>query len=74
MIMLVSLNIVKNKFSPAKGGPMIAAAPLNRLRRPNELVNLSSPTISTKIIEVNDIYAAEIRKVKKNYFKHKLQT
>lgn len=41
---------------------MIAAAPLNRLRRPNELVNLSSPTISTKIIEVNDIYAAEIRK------------
>lgn len=74
MIILVSLNTVKSKFSPAKGGPMIAAAPLNRLRRPNELVNLSSPTISTKMIEVNDMYAAEIQKIKKNYIKLKLKT
>lgn len=49
-------------FLPARGGPMIPAKPRNKLRRPNELVNLSNPTISTKMIEVNEIYAAKMKK------------
>ena len=58
----ILLNGVSKKHTnlPAKGGPIIAAVPLNKLRRPNELVSLSSPTISTKIIEVNEMYAAKI--------------
>ena len=47
-----------NTKIPANGGPIIDEAPRNRQSKPKALVNLSNPNISTRMIEVKQIYAA----------------
>lgn len=49
---------VKSKIAPANGVPTNAAAPRNNIKRPNALVNLSSPRRSTRIIDVSAMYPA----------------
>lgn len=39
---------------------LTAAAPLNNINRPKAFVNLSSPSKSTSIIEVNEMYPAKL--------------
>lgn len=45
-------------IAPAIGGPIIAAAPLNKISNPKALVSLSNPKRSTRIIDVREIYPA----------------
>ena len=43
---------------PASGGPITEAAPRKRQSNPKAFVSLSSPSISTRMIDVKQMYAA----------------
>lgn len=55
--MLVN-ELVSSKRTPAKGGPRMALKPLQQLISPKVVDKLSSPSRSTKMIDVKDMYGA----------------
>lgn len=59
-------EFVASYKAPASGDPTIAAAPRNKINKPNAFVNLSKPNKSTNMIDVSEIQPA--RKLKKKKY------